>query len=139
MFALFDVPSLARQPIIAEHSVFWGGPVEFSPDGTMLATRLNSGSALWRTSDLSVGPLFPQASQRFAFLGNGMLTLLDGWAYEHAQRAPRRVRDAGLAGHFARRETGSHRRGAEQPVVRPADRARYRRWKAESPTTRTAF
>jgi WD40 repeat protein len=81
VFAALDVPDLTIQPLATEPYPFYGGPLVFSPDGSIFDTRMaDDTTALWN-ADLSLRARFADAFS-VQFLGNGMLMFDDGWLHD---------------------------------------------------------
>ncbi len=81
VFEELDVPSLALGPVAAEPLPFYGGPLGFAPDGSILGNRMEDGTALWNP-DGSFHAQFAQDAGAIQFLANGMLMLGDGWIHD---------------------------------------------------------
>jgi WD40 repeat protein len=81
-FSVVGVPDFAGQTLIAEPWPFWAGPAVFAPDGSLVASRLQNSSAVFRISDLSLASSFGGGSQQYGFLGNGMVDVIPSRLYD---------------------------------------------------------
>ena len=76
------LPGLARERAIVSPRLFWGGPASFSPDGSLLAARLDTSTGVWRASDLAPLARIAEDADEDAFLGNGLLAPGVGSLYD---------------------------------------------------------
>lgn len=82
VFQVWNVPAFTALATIAEPRLFWAGPAAFSPDGSIVAARLQTSSGLWNDPGLSPLSRITDASQRYQFLGNGLVALDSDGLYD---------------------------------------------------------
>ena len=84
IFQITPVSDLTSTTIAAEPRPFWAGPGTFSPDGSVLVTRLAMTTAVWRAADLAPISHIAASAQVYSFLGNGLVALDGAWVYDPA-------------------------------------------------------
>jgi WD40 repeat protein len=73
VFQILSLPGLTQSAAVVEPHLF-AGPVVFSPDGSLLASRLETSGGVWRATDLSLVSRLPDVIQEsYSFLANGTL------------------------------------------------------------------
>ena len=82
VFQVTPVSDLTHSTIVAEPKAFWQGPGTFSPDGSILVTRLALTSAVWNAASLAPISRFDATAQVYSFLGDGLFALDGGWVYD---------------------------------------------------------